>query len=68
MSYNSYFSHQKKVVISLISYDKLVRQKIFLNVRLVSFPDLNYSPLGLVLGMRLVYYHIRSHGLGPDVL
>ena len=33
-------------------------------VTLVSFPDLDHSPLALVLGMRLVYYHIRSHGLG----
>ena len=58
MSYNSYFfSYEKKVVIIL---------EIFL--RLVSFPDLNHSPLSLVLGMRLVYYHIRSHGLGADVL
>ena len=59
MSYNSYFfSHEKKVTISL--------RKEILSIRLVSFPDLNLSPLALVLGMRLVYYHIRSHGLGAD--
>ena len=62
MSYNSYFfSHQNKVMISLVSSVENI-------LRLVSFPDLNHSPLALVLGMRLVYYHIRSHGLGADVL
>ena len=65
MNYNSYFfSHEKKV-------DKCVMISFFkkyFQVRLVSFPNLNHSPLALVMGMRLVYYHIRSHGLGADVL
>ena len=55
MSYNSYFfSHEKKVMIILVLLVMISLVSLVENtLRLVSFPDLNHSPLALVLGMRL---------------